>query len=279
VVDVSEEIHFRSGPYRLFGKLRMPVPRAPTLLLLHGLGFHSFEYDGLASRLAHDGLNSLAFDFRGHGRSEGRRGRWVLHDLVEDAVNAVAFLSPRVAGRIGVFGNSLGAITAIHLAGRTPKVESLVASSCPTRVSDFAVTAFRKTLLGVMKVIAKVVPIRISVNHFIPYRRILRQPGIIDQVRRDPLVRDARRLAPSTYTDLFDWNALDVVAKLRIPLLVLYARHDNLQPPEQSTLLFEAAQCEKELRRIDTGHVPDLEDPELLAPILLEWFGRTLGRS
>jgi pimeloyl-ACP methyl ester carboxylesterase len=275
----AQEIHFESGPHRLFGKLRVSDPRAPTILLLHGLGFHSFEYDALASLLARAGLGSFAFDFRGHGRSGGARGRWVLEDLVEDAANALAYLAPRVAGGIGVFGNSLGAIVGLHLAARTPAVESLVASGCPTRVSDFAVTGFRRTLVGVLRMVATVVPIRISVNHFIPYRRILRDRRTIERVRRDPLVADARRFAPSTYADLLEWNALDVAAQVKIPLLVLYARQDAFQPPEQSTLLFEATQCEKEIRGLETGHVPDLENPELLAPILLEWFGRTLGRS
>jgi hypothetical protein len=48
----------------------------------------------------------------------------------------------------------------------------------------------------------------------------------------------------------------------------LYAKQDQLQSPERSTMLFDAACCEKEIRAIDTEHVPDLEDPVLLALIL-----------
>jgi pimeloyl-ACP methyl ester carboxylesterase len=271
-----EEVHFQSGPYQLFGKLRLKDARAPTILLLHGLGFHSFEYDALAQRLEESGLNSLALDFRCHGRSEGPRGIWVLQDLVEDSDNAVAYLGQRVAGRIGVFGNSLGAIVGVYLAARNQRVESLVASGCPTRVADFAVTRFRKALLGLLKGLAALVPVRVSVNHFIPYRRILRKPRIIEQVTRDPLVSDARRFAPSTYVDILGWNALAIIDQVRVPLLVVYATQDGLQSPDQSIMLFEAARCEKAIRGIDTGHVPDLEDPELLAPILHQWFSRTL---
>jgi pimeloyl-ACP methyl ester carboxylesterase len=255
------------------------APAAPAVLLLHGLGFHAFEYDVLASLLASGGLSSLAFDFRGHGRSNGPRGRWTLAELVDDAASAVAFLSRSVAGRIGVFGNSLGAIVGVHLAARSPQVESLVASSCPTRVADFAVTPFRRRLLDLLRAIDTLAAIRVSVNHFIPYRRILLDPAAIDRVRRDPLVADARRLTPSTYEDMFGWNALGAVEKMRIPLLVLCATRDGLQPAEQSTMLFDAARCEKELRGIASGHVPNLDAPGLLAPILLEWFERTLVRS
>ncbi len=272
-----EEVWFASGPHRLHGKLRLARPRAPIITLLHGLGFHSFEYEALAQLLAQSGLSSLAFDFRGHGRSEGPRGHWVLQDLVEDALNAVAMVSRRAEGPIGVFGNSLGAIVGVYLAARTTRVRSLVASGCPTRVADFAVNRWRRSLLSVLRAVARVVPIRVSVNHFIPYGRILLRPEITAQVRRDRLITDARRFAPATYADMFAWNALGAVSEVKVPLLVLYALHDGLQPPEQSTMLFEAAHGDKALRALDTGHVPNLENPEVVAAILVDWFGKTLA--
>lgn len=69
---------------------------------------------------------------------------------------------------------------------------------------------------------------------------------------------------------MFAWDALKVISDVNVPLLVLYATHGAFLPAEQSTRLFDAAQCEKEIRAIDTGHVPNLENPELLTPILAE---------
>lgn len=276
---VPEQVYFTSGAYQLFGKLYLYNEQAPTLLLLHGLGFHSFEYDALAPLLVSSGFNCLSFDYRCHGKSEGPRGYWVLQDLVEDASNAVAFLSQRVKGEIGVFGNSLGAIVGIYLAAREQRIKSLVTSNCPTRVAGFAVTPFRKILLNLLKLLSSLFPLRISVNHFIPYHKILLKQHIIEQVRADPLISDARKFAPSTYADIFEWNALGITKKVDIPLLVLYAKHDGLQGPDQSTALFDAARCEKELRALEAGHVPDLENPELLSLILEDWFGKTLRGS
>jgi alpha-beta hydrolase superfamily lysophospholipase len=271
-----EEVHFESGLYRIFGKLRIKDATAPTILLLHGLGFHTFEYDSLAPLLAEGGFNSLAFDHRCHGKSEGPRGHWVLQELVADAVSAIDFVSKRVSGPIGIFGNSMGAIVGIYAATRDARIRSLVASNCPTRVTGFAATPFRLGLLRLLQVVASVVPIRVSVNHFIPYRRILLNDEIVERVQNDPLIADARRFAPSTYADMFEWNALPIVSSLSIPMLVLYAQQDGLQTPEQSTMLFDAARSEKEIRALATGHVPDLENPDLLDPILKDWFGRTL---
>jgi alpha-beta hydrolase superfamily lysophospholipase len=44
------------------------------LLLVHGLGEHSGRYDEFSRGLAEVGIMVLAFDLRGHGRSQGSRG-------------------------------------------------------------------------------------------------------------------------------------------------------------------------------------------------------------
>ena len=44
------------------------------LLILHGYGEHSGRYAPFMRHCAHRGFATCAFDFRGHGRSEGRRG-------------------------------------------------------------------------------------------------------------------------------------------------------------------------------------------------------------
>ncbi len=275
---VTEDVRIASR-YSLYGKLRVVGPASSMVLLLPGLGFHSFEYDELADRLADAGYGSLSLDYRGHGRSEGPRGRWVVEDLVEDASHAVDFLVGRAAPRIGVFGNSLGAFVGMQLASRDARVRSLVASGCPARVADFASTSFRRALLAGLLACERLVPFRGSINYFIPYRLILRDPVIIAKVRADPLVADARRFAPSTYQDIFSWDALAAASKLTIPLLILDAELDAFQPAEQAQLLYRTAQCEKELRSLSTGHVPNLENAPLVAPVLVEWFGRTLRES
>jgi alpha-beta hydrolase superfamily lysophospholipase len=273
----AEETFFVSGENRLFGNYWRSRSGAPTIVLLHGLGFHGFEYETLAPLLFSTGFDCFAFDFRCHGRSEGPRGVWKLDDLVEDARHALDFLQQRDVGPIGVFGNSLGAIVGVHLAASDARVASLVASGCPTRVADFAVTPLRRALLALLKPASRVSSIRVSVNWFEPYSLILSDPAVIARIEADGLISDARRLAPATCEDLFAWNALAAASNLRIPLLVLAATQDRLQPVRQSELLFEAAAGSKEQRLIDTSsHVPNLEHPALLRPILADWFQRTL---
>src|SRR4051812_14528851 len=50
------------------------APIAASVLLVHGLGEHSGRYEHVGEFLAHTGFDVHAFDLRGFGRSEGRRG-------------------------------------------------------------------------------------------------------------------------------------------------------------------------------------------------------------
>ena len=61
------------------------VPARSTVLLVHGLGEHAGRYAPLLTTLLAAGHTVVAYDQRGHGASDGRRG--VLRDfddLVDD---------------------------------------------------------------------------------------------------------------------------------------------------------------------------------------------------
>jgi alpha-beta hydrolase superfamily lysophospholipase len=70
------ESHHRSfDETDLFYQVWSPTPRARGLVIItHGLGEHSECYHPLARALSDDGWMVWAWDLRGHGRSEGKRG-------------------------------------------------------------------------------------------------------------------------------------------------------------------------------------------------------------
>jgi fermentation-respiration switch protein FrsA (DUF1100 family) len=95
------------------GSMDMDVHRAPAL---HAAGF-----------------NVLLFDFRGHGRSDGRQ---ITFGYLErrDVQGAVAFLRSRGMCRIGLLGFSLGGITATLSAPLCPEVAAVVNDGGPIRM-------------------------------------------------------------------------------------------------------------------------------------------------
>ena len=271
--DDVEAIVFRSGTLQLYGRLRHRSDDAPTVVLLSGLGFHTFEYEPLASRLARTGINALSFDFRGHGRSDGPRGRWTLDELTADCRAALDVAERRAGGPIALFGNSLGAMIAIRCAAEDERPVGVVAANCPAHAGDFLLTGPRRVLYRVLGLVEPVAPLRISVNYFIPYEHLIADPEWVATIRADPLIADARRFAVSTYRDLLDgWDGPLAVQRLHKPILVLQGRHDRMQPPEQSRLVFDAANEPKRFELLDTGHLPHLEAPDVVAARLLSWL-------
>lgn len=256
---VPEDVWFENQGTQLYGRLRVVDPQQPTLILLCGLGFHTFEYEPLAERLAHLSVSTFSFDYRGHGRSAGPRGAWTIDDLVADAVAAVDLLTHRGLRTVALFGNSLGAMVAIVAGSRDRRVSTVLASNAPAHIADFLLTRPRRVLWAIAKT-ASALPLRISVNHFYSYRQLIQDPVWIQRIEADESIAAARRLSIRTYRSLLDeWDGEAAIAKLKRPVLVIHGARDGLQPAQQTELLFDAASEPKHLLTLDAGHLPHLD--------------------
>lgn len=273
-----ETVGFASDGLDLYGRLRHVGDQAPTFVLLVGLGFHTFEYEPLAIQLAARGLSSLSFDFRGHGRSGGRRGRWTLDELAADTRHAIDFVRRRDGGPVALFGNSLGAMIAILTGAGDQRVVAVAASNTPAHAAAWALTKPRSALFSALKLITSIAPIRLGVNPFLAYEDLIDDPAWIARFEHDPLLADARRLSAPTLQALLEtWDGPQAVRELHKPLLVIQGRNDRLQPPTESKLVFDAANHPKRFRLVDTGHLPQLEAPRMLAGLLADWLPQVTG--
>lgn len=101
---------------------------APAVILVHMLHRSRRDWDGVASRLAAEGIGALAIDLRGHGDSgggavEGDAPSYAA--MTQDLAAARRFVATRVHGRVGIAGASLGANLAALEAAADPAVGSL----------------------------------------------------------------------------------------------------------------------------------------------------------
>jgi alpha-beta hydrolase superfamily lysophospholipase len=99
---------------------RQPDPKAPVLVLLHGLGAHTGWFLDMGSALNERGLTVYAVDHRGFGRSSGPRGHIrqgsVFIDDVESFLDEVQRRQP--GAPLFILGHSMGAIFAVTVAAR-----------------------------------------------------------------------------------------------------------------------------------------------------------------
>jgi dipeptidyl aminopeptidase/acylaminoacyl peptidase len=96
--------------------------RVPCVVACHGLhaSKDSDKYLLLGEALPTAGFALARFDFRGCGESSGREDETTIASRIED-VEAVATLldgHPRLDGRIGLLGSSLGGFVALFVAAR-----------------------------------------------------------------------------------------------------------------------------------------------------------------
>lgn len=272
--NATADVTIPSGAVELYGRMTSVEKQdAPTILLLPGVGFHSFEYVELSNLLARERYSSLALDYRGHGRSGGKRGWWTLAELVTDTRAAIDWVLARGSGKVALFGNSLGGMVGIATANADERVAMAAASNCPAHVADFLLTPARRLMFAMAKAVAPVLPLRISLNHFYGYDDLIDDAAWVRRISADQSVSEARRLSVRTYRTLIeDWDGAAEVRKLAQPLLLVQGVRDQLQPGEQTDLLHAAARQSVARVRLDTGHLPNLERPDLLAACLAEWF-------
>jgi pimeloyl-ACP methyl ester carboxylesterase len=102
-------------------------PHRAGIVLAHDFGSSKTSMLGLMVRLREAGFTTLAFDFRGHGESEGSGSTLGILEK-RDVLGAVGWLRGRLGGvdRLGAYGVGMGAHAAVLAAADRPILRVLV---------------------------------------------------------------------------------------------------------------------------------------------------------
>jgi uncharacterized protein len=105
--------------------------RSPLIVVCHGVGTNREDLRAVSRFLARAGFNVLAFDFRGHGRSSGRKTTFGYKEAldVEAAVRFAEQNYRRSFENIGLYAISMGGAAAILASPNLPEVEAFVFDS------------------------------------------------------------------------------------------------------------------------------------------------------
>jgi len=200
--------------------LAHPEPRG-TILLLHGFGTNHFGLVHLAYDLLAHGFQSLLFDFRGHGASEGEVTTLGLRER-QDVEGALRYLRLRKdvdPGRIGVYGVSMGGATALLSIEAGMGVRAMVTDSA------FAT-------------------LRSAIDH--GFRRIA---GLPPSIFRAPTVWFASRFVGEKIDHVLGRvRPIDNVKQSApCPLLIIHGTEDDVVYVQDAYQLYVAAKGPKEL--------------------------------
>ena len=215
-----------------------------TVLIVHGLGEHIGRYIHVAARLNGWGWNVAGHDQRGHGQSEGGRGKLATDDaLLDDLARVIDSVRAAHAGPLVLLGHSMGGLVAARFCaegmatGPAPwhrAVDALVLSS---PALDLGMNAGQKLLLAALGPLA---PNLAVVNGLKPVW-ISRDPAVVKAYIDDPLVHD--RVAPRLVRFMVEGGeqVRQHAANWSVPTLLLYAGSDRCVAPAGSAAFAAAA--------------------------------------
>jgi alpha-beta hydrolase superfamily lysophospholipase len=216
---------------------RRPAPRG-VVVISHGYGEHGGVYRRTALALS-DGadLDVVAVDFRGHGRSPGRRGVVRNYDeLISDLLKVIEWTAHEVPGvPLFVLGHSNGGQVALRAMLRSPgPVTGLILSNPVLRVSVAVPPG--KLLVG--RFLARHAP-WVSLKGKIPAETLTRDPEIQREYNADRL-RHSRMSAPLFFGMIEGGEMLLARAnEFRIPVLLLLGGQDKVTDPAAARAFFD----------------------------------------
>ncbi len=197
-----------------------------VVCLLHGLGEHCGRYDHMAKAFNQNQYALLAFDLRGHGKSEGKRGHAPNYTLlmsdIEKLLNKAAMRYPDRP--CSLYGHSLGGNLAIYYVLRKrPNLTGVIASGPLLRLA-YRPSVWKNGILRGMQAIR----LNFSMRSGLDDTALSRDLDVVRNYRNDPLTHDliSARLAMDMIR-YGQWN-LNHASEFYLPLLLMHGEADQI---------------------------------------------------
>jgi pimeloyl-ACP methyl ester carboxylesterase len=267
---------------------------APVIVCVHGLGGSSVNWSALAPLLT-DRFRLFAPDLAGHGltRSIGRGAtvtdnRRLLHRFIESVPGAPVIL----------MGNSMGGLISLAEAVAAPGVVTdlvLVAPALPFVPArpDPGVTAmlmaYSTPILGQVMVARRrrmspedqvrstltlccADPSRVPAHIVAEHVAVARRRTAFPEINRD--LNAAGRSTVTTAVRRLGAPYRRAIRSVTAPVLLLYGERDRLVPPAAARATARANPSWSVRALPDSGHIPHVETPEVVAGAVKDWLDR-----
>lgn len=224
-----------------------------TILVLHGIRASGAWMTDSAAAFASAGYRVVVADLRGHGGSTGDTLSFGVHEA-RDLSNVVDELDARglLVGKLGVFGHSYGASTAIHLAAIDTRITTVVATAPFAEMRDEVPHYVRTILPGVGHLLT---------DDF--YHRVVEDAG-----RRGGFDPD-------------DASAVVAASHVHGPILLIHGTDDRVVPPENSQRIYQSSPSGSKIILLrDVGHFGVwLDGDDRVKTQAIQWFKEHLSGS
>jgi len=203
-----------------------------VVCLVHGLGEHCGRYDPVARAFTEKGFAVLAFDLRGHGRSDGPRGHAPSYAALMNDISQLIETGKQRFPSLPVFlyGQSLGGnLVLYYVLRRCPDLTGVIASS-PLFRPAFKPPAWK---MGILRSMADFRP-GLTLSSGLEQMALSRDIKVVQAYQNDPLTHD--RISARLAVDILrngQWN-LDHAKEFPLPLLLMHGDADRITSAQAS---------------------------------------------
>ena len=235
-------------------------PKA-VLLVVHGLAEHIGRYKNLVNYFVPRGYAIYGLDLRGHGKSQGLKG-YVEHfsGYLDDLKTFFDMVRRENAGKkIFMVGHSMGGLIATaYVIEHQDELAGLVLSAASLKVGS-SISPATIAMAKVLSVIAPKMGVAV-----LDASTISRDKAVVNAYVNDPLVyrgKTTARLGAELINTI--QKLPDQIAKVTLPILIMYGSADQLSNPEGSNMLYEKVSSkDKSLKVYDGLYHEIFNEPE-----------------
>ncbi len=209
-----------------------------VLIIVHGLGSHSDSYGNIIEHFILKNYAVYAFDWRGHGRSDGQRGHINSWEEIRTDLKTFLQLVETQTPKCPKFllGHSLGGVVVLDYVMRFC-VDSSSLSGVITLAPALGEVGISPFKLTIGKILSQICP-RFTLSTGLKLDTAARDEKVLAAYAQDKLrhTRGSARLS-TEFISTVNWINTHA-ANLQIPLLIIQGGADTVTLPEGSRQFF-----------------------------------------
>ncbi|WP_257455785.1 alpha/beta hydrolase [Archangium lipolyticum] len=237
---------------RLFWMSEQPEQPRAHVAVVHGYGDHIGRYRTTFDALTAQGYAVHGFDYRGHGRADGRRGfcaSWP--DYLDDLAAFWERVRRAAEGRkMFVLAHSHGALMTVHLLGRggLQGVSGVVLSAPYFKL---AITPPALKLVAA-RAVGRVLP-WMPIKTELSMEDLSRDEAVQEAARQDPLYNQI--VTPRWFIEATEAQArvMSIAPEVKVPLFQLCGAEDRVASVEAGRLFFDAVGSKDKVYKVYPG--------------------------
>jgi acylglycerol lipase len=203
------------------------------VIIFHGIHAYCNNYALVAKSLSEVGCEVAAFDWRGHGKSDGTRGLLPQFDvLLDDCCKFVLEISAQYSNLpLFLAGGSLGACMCIHVQRRITNVKGMI--------------LFSPALKANIKCFPSMPLVKGDPKLFCPYQEL------IDYLEENPYIYSGKIRAMSAATAAEGMSlAAEMIEDITTPFVAIQGSDDKVVDPEMVEVLKIRARLEENDKQV-----------------------------